>query len=511
MSIPETSKAARSDMPPPPLPMSRSSTDRAPNSTIASQRPNTASGVVSENYPSTPSVPSRKAVRLRSATGGGSPRMDNTAHRPRLGSWAFQYTPPGGADQRHQGTVAKRVGAQTSASNSARDTTRRPSETEGEKKSDYNTKAGTTQVTPSQSRNRPVTSGASTKDLALDVPSYSINMVPSSSDAIDHMMPSSIGLSQPPSATKPQGTPIHLPDSVLPSASFEARAYVVSTDTDPLLRVVAAQERRVLELKEDLKNEEEKLAKLKLQWANQEARKKRSESRRSEQMRPLTSPTFKASEAERCSQDGAGSEGSADTAKPQRTKFEGGRHLRTLTLTSPTAGGVTPDPSPQQEATVDEPPQSSKERSRTSPINVADPRQSVPASLMGDLRENLWTFIEDLKQATVGEEATVSPEKQRPGQERASPRLPPRTQTPDKRASMPPLRPRPGLASATFRPPPQPARIPSPAAAEDEDDADGWDNWDSPPPSAAKESSPASAVGSSESEAAWSSPRTSTR
>ena len=382
----------------------------------------------------------------------------------------------------------------------------------GRDKNDYKERTAVAQMSPSQNPSAPVMSGGHTKGLAVDIPSYPSSIVPSSSGTAENTMPSSIGLSQPPSATKPHAvTPTNLPDPNPTSAASDARAYVVASDTDPLLRMVAAQERRVLELKEDLKNEEEKLAKLKLQWANQEARKKRSEMRRSEQMRPLASPTFKAPDAERRSQDGAGSEGSADTARPPRTKFQGGRHLRTLTLTSPPAAGTLPDPPPQPDVAAVDPPRPSKELRRTSPVHLANPRQSVPASLMGDLRENLWTFIEDLKQATVGDEAAAAPEKPRPGPNRASPRLPPRTCTPDKRASLPPLRANPSAAPTVFRPPAQPARAPTPAAAGAADDADDWDNWDSPPPSAARVSPPPSAVGSSASEAAWSSPRTSTR
>ena len=381
------------------------------------------------------------------------------------------------------------------------------------------------EIGPNDTKTR--TSG---RDLSISVPVRSPNDVsspkfPASSLTAPTLSPSR----QVTTPVSHHNAPIQDSYPTPSSTLSERRGSAFSTDTDPLLRMVAAQERRVLELKEQLKNEEDQLAKLKVQWASQEAKRKRSELRRSEQMRPLGSPRGKSPprDPSRHSQDSAETEGSADTARPVRTKFEGGRHLRTLTLTTPVVGGGSaPEPVKTQEPPVEAPRRSSKERNVPTPSGTNRPSGAVPTSLMGDLRENLWTFIEDLKQATVGEEATVSPGKPRPGdpeqqqqQQPASPSIRPRPDTPDKRASMPPLRPKPApaAASSTPRPPPQPMRLAPPASVdvgpETEDDPSDWGSWESPAPALApaKGSPPTSAEGFSGSEAAWSSPRTSTR
>ena len=333
---------------------------------------------------------------------------------------------------------------------------------------------------------------ASDKTLSIDVPPHSSHTVSNPKVSSGGMAPSSIGLAQPPLATQ--------------APLSDHRESVFSAETDPLLRMVAAQEWRVLELKEELKSEEDKLLKLKAQWANQEARRKRSEVQRLEQLRPLSSPTHKTSDSWRKSQDGSESDATIEPAKPRRTKFEGGRHLRALTLTSPIVGQTASENESHAEAATDPPSaRSAKDGKKRSPTGQQPVDASgVPTSLMGDLRENLWTFIEDLKQATVGEEATISPEKPRPGHDhRASPRVQSRSQTPDKRASMPPPRSKPASTSFAPRPAATGNHPSSPVILTDngKDDAEGW-GWGS---------SPTSVSGFSEGEAAWSSPRTSTR
>jgi septal ring factor EnvC (AmiA/AmiB activator) len=58
-------------------------------------------------------------------------------------------------------------------------------------------------------------------------------------------------------------------------------------DSNGFLVALAGQERRVLELKEELQKAEDELKRLKKQWAHHEAHKKKAEIRHVEQLQPL--------------------------------------------------------------------------------------------------------------------------------------------------------------------------------------------------------------------------------
>ncbi|KAK6352557.1 hypothetical protein TWF730_009381 [Orbilia blumenaviensis] len=202
----------------------------------------------------------------------------------------------------------------------------------------------------------------------------------------------------------------------------------VEPASDPLgfLTVLAGQERRVLELKEELIRADAQLEKLKRKWALHEATRKRSESATVEQIRNLELAGETKNHARRKS-IGA-------VMKPGRrtTTFNGNtKHQRTLSLLSPNGQQAHSFPQP---ADVDEPLKPSiprrantvKETSSNSMLyesgyekSIYEPRSgkrighqealiATGKQMAEDFKEGLWTFIEDLRQATVGEEVPGS-------------------------------------------------------------------------------------------------------
>lgn len=219
----------------------------------------------------------------------------------------------------------------------------------------------------------------------------------------------------------------------------------VSPNDGHFLTAIAAQERRVLELKEEVQKAEKDLKRLKSQWASHEAHKKRNEARNIAKLQPLitTSP------APNRQTDADGSSTSlqqenerrrallAGPRASSRTVFSGSRHTRALSLLSPTgnsgAGAIS-----QHDATGEDSLQKRSlegsqlqhrpllaSRASTTPdliseaaagpegkFDLGDPgidREMLLKTgrkMALDFKDGLWTFFEDLRQATVGEEAT---------------------------------------------------------------------------------------------------------
>jgi hypothetical protein len=211
------------------------------------------------------------------------------------------------------------------------------------------------------------------------------------------------------------------------------------TDPNAFLTTLAAQERRVLELREELQKAESDLAGLKKQWAIFEANRKKSGVRHVEQLQPLS--------ASHLSKTDSGGDiptplnlstyeklAAKPTRKPQQRVFSGSRHTRTLSLLTTASGESNKQyPEPYNDArTTAETGSENKtkdaalSRSSTMPNgeinagfgktykNLANRRSMPPASadalvktgkqMASDLRDGLWTFFEDIRQATVGEE-----------------------------------------------------------------------------------------------------------
>lgn len=237
----------------------------------------------------------------------------------------------------------------------------------------------------------------------------------------------------------------HTPSSSASATPTTTTGSVMSSDTQvspggsgSFLTALAAQERRVLELREDLQRAEADLAQLKSQWALHEMTRKRYEIQQVEQLQ-----TFGVL---RSDMDGCAEERNedsipsleldrrkamgGDTSPTKRKVFSGSRHMRTLSLLSSNAGNYHSQPltsgGNSSQSATDGDSAGLASRSSTVPIllhqtrdttvnkgsNDRPPVRDPPKDALlrtgkqiaVDFKEGLWTFIEDLRQATVGDE-----------------------------------------------------------------------------------------------------------
>ncbi|CAI7600802.1 unnamed protein product [Penicillium glandicola] len=247
-----------------------------------------------------------------------------------------------------------------------------------------------------------------------------------------------------PSPAHPPGTPM---------------AFDVPDDGYDFLRAIASQERKVMELREELTRAEADLVAIKKQWALSEKSRKRAEINHVEPLMPLRSPDFATPEAssshareqsmssvtsstvsqERRSRD-LDRRSSMRIATAPGTKIGSngrrvfhGTHTRTLSLLSPVSGpsfSSRGEPGPSVSERVGRTPRSATlpsvdrnnamissqlDESQVPEHLLAQWRNTLPPpsrealvrtgrQMASDLREGLWTFLEDIRQATVGEE-----------------------------------------------------------------------------------------------------------
>lgn len=199
------------------------------------------------------------------------------------------------------------------------------------------------------------------------------------------------------------------------------------------LTVLAAQERKVLELKEELHKAEQELERLKKHWANHEAFKKRNDVRQMQQLQPINAspPNVDSTDDD---VDGSSMwlqkemerrKALLSGVKPsQRTVFSGSRHTRTLSLLSPDKADHIPYFPPPADNPANKPkrPPLLTRSSTTSDLAARIAEQAelgadasardqsrdallrTGKQMASDFKDGLWTFIEDIRQATVGEE-----------------------------------------------------------------------------------------------------------
>lgn len=209
-------------------------------------------------------------------------------------------------------------------------------------------------------------------------------------------------------------------------------------DPSTFLVDLAAQERRVLELREELQRAEEDLGKFKRHFAVYEATKKRDELRHVQRMRPLSNVESSGDDsagASRKSSERAARTAASAPKNPRRTIMSAQGHTRALSLLSPDRG--LPQPPQRMIRRLTEP-DGSAERPRdlsvlTSPaVSISTPAIStmivdietrkgqlhaIPKDaiiqtgrrMAEDLKDGLWTFLDDLRQATVGDEGINGP------------------------------------------------------------------------------------------------------
>jgi hypothetical protein len=227
--------------------------------------------------------------------------------------------------------------------------------------------------------------------------------------------------------------------SVPSTPSLEQLLTPSPSDPSGFLTALATQERKVLELKEELSRAEGDLGKLKRQWTMHEAHRKRTEIKQLAHSQPLQLGNTVADTVE--GEVGGTVKMNAElerrkallemTSRDSRRRVMTGGHTRTLSLLSPDrmshAGLFSPpltrDPGDESGSSSDGFHQSlvmndtsvgitkvNSNRSRHS-YQGGTPNDVLKTGkkLAEDFRTGLWTFVEDLRQATVGDEAINGP------------------------------------------------------------------------------------------------------
>lgn len=208
------------------------------------------------------------------------------------------------------------------------------------------------------------------------------------------------------------------------------------------LAVLAAQERYVLELKEELTKAEADLKMLKEHYHNHESNRLRQDVRKVTQLQPLSATLPKIPSGVE-DEDGSSSWMQREmerrkalltnTKSSQRKVFSGSRHLRTLSLLSPDKSYAPSFPQPldlQEEEPARkqlEPParlstlsdplkqlaeSTNNDRYESGGMPNIQREQLIRAGtqMATDIKNGFFGFIEDIKQATVGDEAVNGPE-----------------------------------------------------------------------------------------------------
>ncbi|UKZ46183.1 hypothetical protein TrVGV298_000382 [Trichoderma virens] len=277
-------------------------------------------------------------------------------------------------------------------------------------------------------------------------------------------------------------TPLETPASIATSPS-NANEFIIA---------IAAQERRVLELKEELATAEIELARLKKQWASEEVYRKRSNSHRGD---PFGNPqavidddalvaSRRSVELDRRKHI---LQGQTTPAQARRKVIRGG-HARTLSLLSPvrtesvfslnevTQADPVALPSVEQRMAQLTDPTLNKRaswqpRSQQSVASVVG-----VASVVEDFKLGFRAFVEDIRQITVGDEP-VTGQSQRPmstsiANAREQDTIRPRRPHP-KLTEPPELKPKTGTGKGNNK------FSWTPLGFDSVDDTD-WSNWDSP-------------------------------
>lgn len=262
---------------------------------------------------------------------------------------------------------------------------------------------------------QPWTSSASSVPRASDT--YETRSTRSSSTASRNANRLSLTLPVAPANSLPSRP---TPNSIPPTPTESVGSGMASpVDPNDFIVAIAAQERRVLELREELSRAECELKTLKTRWNSSEAHKVRTAIRKRETVRPSVSATDRQtppeSGAARASLDVERKKalllGNGTPREYKRRVMRGG-HTRTLSLLSPTKSEH--DIPIHNDIDTLQYPDALRLSQEFTPTPLAQkratwaPRQSPPPNgvkqIAQDFRHGLWTFVEDLRQATVGDE-----------------------------------------------------------------------------------------------------------
>ncbi|CAN8095124.1 unnamed protein product [Discula destructiva] len=247
----------------------------------------------------------------------------------------------------------------------------------------------------------------------------------------------------------PKPSPITTNGPSLPPTPGATPTVTSPTDANDFIHAIAAQERRVLEIREELKIAETELSRLKKQWGSFDSVRKRNSMVNGEPLRSgISQHHFDDVEGQRRSveldrrrsmlmrQRMTMEVSSPTTGRPRRI-LRGG-HTRALSLLSPTkpdgrfpiledalSGHSLPikDSQPHFENLTRRPMAMngvSKRATWTPHSSSTSPSNAGMKQMAEDFKSGLWTFVEDLRQVAVGDEPiTGSPT---PGGRRVSSR-----------------------------------------------------------------------------------------
>lgn len=220
----------------------------------------------------------------------------------------------------------------------------------------------------------------------------------------------------PPSSDPSRPTPTYATASYsIPPTPIDTSVSITPVEGNEFIIAIAAQERRVLDLKEELARAEAELSTLKKQWASQEAYSKKRE----QTPRRVIPSTEDDSIASRRSIDSDRRRSlmlQTQATPPQnRRKVLRGGHTRTLSLLSPPKsdsgfGILDDDPlklPPLDRRTAQLVTPNISKRASWAPQSHR-PQTSVPG-LVEDFRLGLKAFVEDIRQITVGDEPISGP------------------------------------------------------------------------------------------------------
>ncbi|KAF2871179.1 hypothetical protein BDV95DRAFT_494422 [Massariosphaeria phaeospora] len=239
-------------------------------------------------------------------------------------------------------------------------------------------------------------------------------------------------------SSSPGFSPRSRPQSWVATPSSATTFDTATSPTESnILAILAAQDRYVLELKEELAKAEGDLKILKKHWATHEAVKLRNDARRVTQLQPLNTnlANFRADQED---EDGSTAWMQKEMERrkallsgmktSQRKVFSGSKHLRTLSLLSPDKSYSPSFPQPfdllesaEEPAKRPEPltrATTSPDFARHTPTNFGGERYDLAGlpniqrdallrtgkQMATDFKDGLLTFFDDIRQATVGEE-----------------------------------------------------------------------------------------------------------
>jgi hypothetical protein len=210
------------------------------------------------------------------------------------------------------------------------------------------------------------------------------------------------------------------PTPSIPPTPTETIGSGMASPADPndFIVAIAAQERRVLELREELTRAEAELKTLQTKWNSSEAHKIRASIRKQEPTRPMPGTSVLPGSTERpagrrsldMERKKALLMGNGTPREYKRRVMRGG-HTRTLSLLSPTKSEN--DFPIHNDFDALRSPDAVRSVEHFTPTHLNKratwaPRQASPPGgvkqIAEDFRQGLWTFVEDLRQATVGDE-----------------------------------------------------------------------------------------------------------